>query len=446
MIQKAIILFVVLCVIMFAIMMWDKRAILHANKHPFHNVWSDDDGSGTTYQMRGAVLVSKSESLFRDNDITMVPMFGTLLGFIRGRGMIPWDYNIDFAINSVEYDKIITLRRLALKEGLILENKGDHIRITTDGEWPWIRVFRMTKNDKTVYINKNTRDVEIALEDMFPYRSNLFNGVPMRLPNKPDSILSSLYGPNWETECLSASSDPRSGKSYKTRFIVRCFDMKHKWNDLFDNVWVINLLRRKDRWERTSKRLKNIGISPKRWNAVDAKSPDFEKLYASIPNPKISASEAACFMSHKKLWKHIYQIGVPYAIIFEDDIFIPDNVTKKDIVNVLDNSKGFNILFLGYCWSTMSFNIERFTKPDTKSGTGMCLHAYVITRSAIARLIKLANHYSRPIDHITQDFCLDELCFLTKHITTPDTYGSGLILQDLELGSDLRKRGRQNSE
>ena len=157
-----------------------------------------------------------------------------------------------------------------------------------------------------------------------------------------------------------------------------------------------------------------------------------KKRYDEIKGLKISIGECACYLSHKNLWAHIYNLGIPYALIFEDDIVIPPTVTKDVILNQIDNSTGFNILFLGYCGENI--NVECC---NPKIGRATCGHAYVISRNAIKKLLDAKNDFSVPIDNTMKNLCKDNLCFLAYNIKDSVNFGKGIIKQDNEISSDL---------
>jgi len=56
------------------------------------------------------MLVTVKE-LFDKNDIEFWPIYGTLLGFVRDKDFIEWDYDIDIGAWYYDYDKICGLRK-----------------------------------------------------------------------------------------------------------------------------------------------------------------------------------------------------------------------------------------------------------------------------------------------------------------------------------------------
>ena len=201
-----------------------------------------------------------------------------------------------------------------------------------------------------------------------------------------------------------------------------------------ENTWLINLDRHSERLNYTSKRLSRVIIFPERWTATDAKSPDFIRFYNQMPFPKRSIGEVACYMSHKTLWKHIYDSNAPYGIIFEDDVILPKGVDKYEIIKRIKDSPDFNVIYLGHCYST------KVEIPYTKRGAALCLHAYVISRNCIENLLK-SDDFSLPIDVIIKNLCEEELCYLSNYtendVENPGAFGEGIIHQDKNLESSL---------
>jgi glycosyl transferase family 25 len=239
--------------------------------------------------------------------------------------------------------------------------------------------------------------------------------------------------------CTSIQPSGLISKLFNKSYKIKCSSISDVKDDVFKNTWVINLKRRSDRWDLSNSRLNSIGIYPKRFNAVDAKNKNIINLYNTIDHPKRTINEVACYLSHKKLWRRIYELNLPYALIFEDDVFIGDKINKTSIMDAVKNSIGFNIIFLGHCHG----NILNFSFPETKVGSALCLNAYIVSRTGVEKLLQQDDDFSKPIDHFTRDLCKDNLCFLSKTTHTPGMYGQGIIKQDdVNLKSNLRDRSK----
>jgi len=448
---------------------------------PWANVWSE---KGKTLAQG---LLEKISIVCKDYNIEWSIFYGSMIGWARhNKDSIPWNDDIDIVIpekfefiikdifkddfefgccSNPDGDKYNYSKIYWKNKGIPIPNK---FNCNQNVSWPFIDIFFYKHEDNTM---KVSFDKTIILPRPVEYIQTTFMGVPASIFKNYKYILYQLYGPLWYDTCKSSSYNHKLGiPIYKqNRKIERCsnviidpdynhdnikqmnnpylnsllvaiskknnkidysdsslFNEKADTSSVFENVWVINLDRQPERWEHVNKELNKIDIYPKRWSATDKQNQEFKNFYDHINSPKISSGELACYMSHKKLWKNIYDSGVQYAMIFEDDIVVANGVTKKNIEDALDNSVGFNIIFIGHC----SSKNKNFDDVETKLGTAQCTHAYIISRKAIEKLLKLSNNFSVPIDTITYDMCKDNMCFISKHVKTLNTFASGIIHQD----------------
>ena len=417
------------------------------NLKPFNSVWSKEN-----YDKVKNLLIN-TQICFEKLNIEFLPMFGTLLGLVRHKGLIPWDDDMDISIDKKYFDVIMKNKDIFNNYGLdvylwkynkrmsfikIFYKNEKKIRIH-EWSWPFIDVFAYYEKDNKFYVeNSEGDDYQLNKEDVLPFKTNLFENIPMNMPNNVNNVLNTLYGDDWENVCYSSSFDHKNQMVINKRYKIKCDQIldDNKIEDIFNNVWIINLERRSDRLKTSIDRLKNIGIIPKIYNALDAKSKYMTELYNNEKGEKRTIQEFACYLSHKTLWMYLYSLEIPYAIIFEDDIILEDNIGKEDIIERIKESKGFNILFLGHCFS----NRENFKTPLTAIGTGLCLNAYIITKEAIEKLLNKKDEYSVPIDHETELLCKNELCYLSNTLSN-NNYGQGIIKQENHYtNTDLKRK------
>lgn len=342
-------------------------------------------------------------------DLTIFPWNGTLLGCVKNKMLIPWENAVEFAVISQDKQKLLSFLNLSSSKDKIIIKRGETIC-----------VFHIISNDNLFY----------------PVIPTTIEDIPIKIPQNYHEILLKLYGGGYEKTCFSSSFDYTENKPYENIVKTPCENIITYNNSLFDNVWVINLKSRQDRWKLTSDRLGKIGITPKRWDAIDAKSKPLIDTYNSYKKPQRNKGEVACFLSHYSLWEKLYEDNVSSAVIFEDDIILSPEVSKTKILEVCNDGTGASIIFLGYCLGT-----PRFKTPETSLGEGMCLHAYVVSRKGLELLLAwVRKHYMYAIDHLTYNFCRKEMCVITK---TPDNlpkgiFGDGLIIQDRSnLGTNI---------
>jgi len=421
------------------------------NYQPFTNVWNTVNKKGVKYKSISENMLSETNNFFKTHGVEIIPVYGTLLGMIRNQNIIPWDDDIDICIEKDKIELLLDNKEYFKTKGIgIFENgskyyPGSFIKLYALSEqniqdkkwsWPFIDVFSWEQVDDKIVISSNEIPFKFIYKksDYFPLKSNKFGDITLSMPNNPDIILNKMYGKDWETTCVSTSWNHRKEKGYNKTYSLNCSDIKEIQPNIFDNVWVINLEKRKDRWDTSTQRLEALGIHPKRWLATDATDKEFIDYYKKIPEPKRSASEIACYKSHVKLWEYLYMTGIEDAIIFEDDIIFPPQVTKETIMNVINESSGFNIIFLGHCYS----NLSTFEQPSSKVGSALCNHGYVISRKAIEKILPITNNYSIPIDKVTKNFCDKNLCYISHHKDTiNDAFAYGIVHQDIKLGSNI---------
>ena len=402
--------------------------------------------------------------ILSDNNITTIPIYGTLLGIMRHKTLIPWDDDIDICINRDDMGKLLSLKDILDNNGLYLVKVTYPFRPVyykicrlsdkkipgKNWSWPFIDIFTYTVKGDDVLINDEWK-IKYPQEDIFPIEKSfsIEGKVLVNLPNNPETMLERMYGKNWQNICVSASMNHKKEKFYNKKYKIPCNNIQEKidYGELFSNTWVINLDKDTKRWETSQQRLKQLDIIPRRWKATKSSSSECKNLYTKILDSDIltkffsklkisglaiTQNEIACYLSHIKLWENLYKKGVKNVIIFEDDIIFSPELRKKDIIDVIENSKGFDLIFLGHC-------DDMFVNKQHKPGTGLCTHAYVVSNSGLEKLINFDTKINK-VDYIVRSFCKSNLCFKTKHMENPEqTFGHGLFHQDRKtFNSNLR--------
>jgi len=128
-----------------------------------------------------------------------------------------------------------------------------------------------------------------------------------------------------------------------------------------DNIYLINLERRVDRYDRMKYNLDMIGVDFQLVPAVDGKKiddnyliqnnikmlPEFSEPYHGRP---LTYGEIGCFMSHYNIWQDIVASEYETVLVFEDDIrFEPYFVQKLDhlMAELRTIPEKWDLVFLG---------------------------------------------------------------------------------------------------
>ncbi|XP_057289831.1 procollagen galactosyltransferase 1-A-like [Hydractinia symbiolongicarpus] len=145
----------------------------------------------------------------------------------------------------------------------------------------------------------------------------------------------------------------------------------------FDEIFMINLKRRPDRYERMKLSLKELGLKWKYFEAVDGKNftqekvdelgvvpmVDFEDPYLKRP---LTFGEIGCFMSHYYIWKEIIDRNLEFVLVLEDDVRFETNFRHK-MDEVVRQSKD---LLKDLSWDVMYFGRKHMSRDPEHYVTG----------------------------------------------------------------------------
>lgn len=170
-------------------------------------------------------LLITLKKVLEEHGITIIPMFGTLLGAIREHDFIKNDTDIDVVIYAKDKDAIFALRPELEKYDIHLycyvlpwiftfEYKGITCDMYPlyDSVWPWTNHYYLLLEK---YISRSFFDTTEDYE--------LFDET-FKVPAHPENILAYLYGKTWR---IPQSTKPKIESRlffwrYAHRFIQRC--------------------------------------------------------------------------------------------------------------------------------------------------------------------------------------------------------------------------------
>lgn len=176
-------------------------------------------------------------------------------------------------------------------------------------------------------------------------------------------------------------------------------------------AYFINLNRSTSRRKYMEDMAQKIGIQVSRVEAVDGKTLSRDEFDSIHPEDgkmrRMTKSEVACFLSHRKVWSTIYQGKDDYAAVFEDDIHMSMRLghlltntswigPEMEIIK-LDKATNKSVKL-----GPLAEHFDDFYIRPLKSlhvGTG----AYIISRKCAVHLFLQTEMINQPVDHFIFD-------------------------------------------
>ena len=185
-----------------------------------------------------ALMRSVSNAL-QKNNIDFSLMAGTLLGFARHGGFIPWDDDVDFYVahkNVADLNKLIRRQAVLCSEpfwgGIKLYFCKDALFSEERPVYPFIDIFSISPATCLVpfrcplYWTGYLRHFSEAL--YFPTILSNFRNVSVRVPLRLNLVLETQFGQQWEQKCASPIYDHARGVSVRMpNFVVNCKMLRH---------------------------------------------------------------------------------------------------------------------------------------------------------------------------------------------------------------------------
>ena len=133
--------------------------------------------------------------LFNQHNLAYWATDGTLLGIMRSQGFIPWDDDVDLAIDSKDKELLKSLKPQFRDEGLELVGVGKYMKVRKPGNSNvWIDIFMLT-NGK--WPQNHFQDINFrSTQEIYPLKQGKFGSLKVSIPNKSSEYLDRIF-PRW---------------------------------------------------------------------------------------------------------------------------------------------------------------------------------------------------------------------------------------------------------
>lgn len=191
--------------------------------------------------------------------------------------------------------------------------------------------------------------------------------------------------------------------------------------DSIDQIYIINLENRTDRWKICIEQLIKYNITNyKRFNAIRPDLKKIDPIHYSKNNMKLSknyiTSALGCKLSHLLVINDAKKNNYNKILILEDDFLLCNNFIEKynnTIQNIDKNNIDYKMLYLGFSIvrdnpyiDTSINNLKKLTNAHTT-------HAYILDKS----------FYDTIINEINTCYCEIDVCYANMQQKYNNIYG-----------------------
>lgn len=103
------------------------------------------------------------------------------------------------------------------------------------------------------------------------------------------------------------------------------------------------------------------------------------------------------FLGHYIAWSICAALPDEHFMIFEDDVILPEDWQAKSVEALADTPENWDVLFFGSC-CTEGHPKKHVAGNVWETKHAQCLHAYAVSRRAVARMIETQRDFYGPAD------------------------------------------------
>jgi len=136
-------------------------------------------------------ITKQTIDILNNNHIEYWATDGTLLGIRRSKGFIPWDDDVDIAIDIKDKLKLRSLKDVFKNIGLELVGVGKYMKVKNPkNKKVWIDVFILNNG---VWPQNHYTDIAFKKNELYPLKKGKFGKLTMNIPNQSDKYLDRIF-------------------------------------------------------------------------------------------------------------------------------------------------------------------------------------------------------------------------------------------------------------
>ena len=180
---------------------------------------------------------------------------------------------------------------------------------------------------------------------------------------------------------------------------------------MIPQVFVVAPKQLADRRQAAEGHLKALGIAPTLFSGLCGRDISLMSYKSQNNNPyfRLTENRIALALNHWFLWNHIILSGIPKAIIFEDDILLPDNFEQVFADNMANTPPDWEFVYLSILYperiddgrimtERVAGSIIRHRGARTWDGACDGTHAYMVTLQGAKKMADVPFTLDEPID------------------------------------------------